>query len=342
MRVGNIEISMHYLKCHTETILFLALGLITFYLSINFSKDWIHYQWWYGLVEETSWLSMLNDLSPLKEPVYKFMSKWVGSKISFTGFVLIATVSLLFIKLRFLGKVVGSIFVGTFFYVCLYLLLFEGTSIRIGYAIALIIPALYFLKTQRYLNAFVLILLASQIHLTALVFLIVFPLYFFRQLNLMVYLLFLIAPLLFLFDISVFALLRQELGMINPRYLLYDEIKLVNQNSTGLYVYFIAFFAMVLMVIYVYLKEKIRSDRFAAMLYSVTLLGVVFMCLFHDHVAVGARLGELLLVPIVILLSWLYMNFSERNMYLHKIGLVLVFFIYFSARLLYLYPSMFA
>jgi hypothetical protein len=342
VRIGKIEDCMYYFKRHAETVLFLALGLITFYLSINFSKDWINYQWWYGLLEDRSWLSMLSDLSPLNEPVYKFVSKWVGSQIGFTGFVLIATVSLLFVKLRFLGKIVGNIFAGTFFYACLYLLLFEGTAIRISYAISLIIPALYFLKDQRHLYAFVLIILASQIHLTAFIFLIVFPLYFFRRLNLVVYFLFIMAPLLFVFDISAFTLIKQWLGMINPRYLLYGEAKLVNQNSTGLYVYFIIFFASLLIAIYVYLKEKIQSERFAATLYSVTLLGVIFMCMFHDNVAVGARLGELLLVPIVILLSWLYMHFSERSMYLHKIGLVSVFFIYFSARLLYLYPTMFA
>lgn len=284
---------------------------------------------------------MLSDFNPLREPLYKWLSKGVGQLIGFDGFVFLATVSLLFIKLHFFGKIVGNFLVTTFFYGCLYLLLFEGTAIRVGYAVALIIPALYFLKTQKCSYAFLLIILASQIHLSALIFLIIFPLYYSRRLNSIVFFLFLLAPLFIVFDVSVFTAFKQAIGTINPRYLQYDEAKLVNQNSTGLYVYFIAFFAMVLMAIHVYLKEQIQIDRFTAMLQSVTLSGVIFMCMLHDHVAVGARLGELLLIPIVILLSWLYVQFSERRMYFHQFGLMSLFLAYFMARLLYLYPRMF-
>lgn len=338
----NTEITLNFIKLHSEKLLFLALGLVTFYLSINFSKDWVHYQWWFGFVEQKSWANMFQEFNPLEEPLYRFTSKWVGAQLGFTNFVLITTVTFLFIKLHFLRKIVGNALIGTFFYICLYLLLFEGTALRIGYAVSLIIPALYFLKIEKPINALLLVILASFIHLTAVVFIIAFPLYWFRRLNLLVLPIALVALLLFAFDISTFSIIKEWLGLINPRYLLYDEVKLINQNSTGLYFYFIAFFAAVLLVIYYFLKEAIHNDRFTSVIYSVSLSGLICMTLFHDHVAVGARLGELLLVPIVILLSWLYVHFSLHKMHLHQAVLVMVFLMYFCARLLYLYPTLFS
>ena len=343
MSLSWIEALKNYIKLNSDTLLFLVLGLITFYLCINFSKDWEGYNFWYRTeAQEVSWKYFLHHYNPFREPLYKWVSKGISEIVGFTGFVLVATVALLFIKLRFLGKIIDDPFVGTFFYMCLYLLLFEGTSIRIGYAVALIVLALYFLKQQRHLYFFLLIFIASQIQLTALVFLVIYPLYFFRRLNWIVYLLFLLTPLLIIFDISLLNLLKQVISSINPRYLDYYNIKPVNQNSTGLYFYFIAFFSTILIAIYVFLKDKIENDKFVTATYSMSLLGVISMCAFRDNVAVGARLGELLLVTVVILLSWLYKHFSERKMYAYQLTLGLGFIMYFCARFLYLYPTIFA
>lgn len=95
-------------------------------------------------------------------------------------------------------------------------------------------------------------------------------------------------------------------------------------------------------MIYRFIGNKIESDRFSAALYSFCLLGVISMCVFHGRVAVGARLGEMFLLPIVILLSWLYTYFAERKMYFHQVILCSLFSIYFIARFLYLFPTFFA
>ena len=343
MRLIFIEILMNYLRRNSDKLLFLALGLITFYLCINFSKDWVAYNIWYHKeAQEITWEYFLHHYNPFREQLYQMMSKGVAEFIGFTGFVLITTVSLLFIKLRFLGKIIDSPYVGTFFYVCLYLLLFEGTGIRVGYAVALLVIAIYLLNLQKYLYSLLLILMASQIHFTALIFLLIYPLYFFRKLNWIVYFLFLLAPFLIIFDITVLNSLKHIIYNINPRYLIYYDIKPVNQNSTGLYFYFIAFFSFILIAIYVFLRDAIVNDKFVAATYSMSLLGVILMCTFHENVAVGARLGELLLVTIVILLSWLYLYFCKRKMYVYQLLLIMMFMIYFCARFLYLYPIIYS
>lgn len=332
-----------YFKRNCDTLLFLALGFITFYLCVNYSRDWINYNFWYQKkANEVSWYYFYTHYNPLKEWLYHYVSKAVGALIGFAGFAMVATVTSLFFKLRYLGKIIDNPFIATFFYVCIYLLLLEGTVMRVGYALSLIVIALYCLKIQKYFGSFLLIMIASQIHLSAILFLVIFPLYFFKRLNLIVYLTFLLAPLLIVFDVAVFDLFRQVVLWANPRYLQYDGAKLLTQNSTGLYLYFIAFFMVWLLTIGFYLQHKIRQDRFAATLYSVAVLGVVAMCLFHDHVAMGARLGELLLIPIVILLSWMYMQFLEQKKYTHQIILVSIYALYFLARLVYLYPTMFS
>lgn len=342
MKINFTQLKL-ILKGHQEALFFIILGVITFYLSIHFSKDWIHYNWMYDHeVVNTTWQTFLSKLNVFKEPLFFTLAKAIGQLLGFSAFVFLATVVFLTIKLHFLSKIIKDPYLGAFFYVCFYLLLFEGTAIRVGYAVAFIVSALYCLKEHKFLYAFLLIVVASQIHLTALVFLIVFPLYFFRRFNTLVYLAFILSPLLIVSDISIFNILKELIVIVNPRYLYYlGENKLHVQNSTGLFFYFIAFFAMLLLFVFYYLKELIQKDRFISTIFSVTLCGVIFMCIFKDFVAVGARFGELLLVPIVILLSYLYLKFSLNKMFLHQVALIALSFLYFIARLVYLYPTIF-
>lgn len=328
-------------KDNKEIFLFMVMGVITYYLSVYFSKDWIHYNWMYEHdIVNTTWKSFFGKFSVFKEPLYFILSKAIGHLIGFSAFIFFATVIFLTIKLHYLAKILKDPYLGTFFYVCFYLLLFEGTALRVGYAVALIMPALYYLKEHKFFYAFLLIVAASQIHLTALVFLIAFPLYFFKRLNILVFLAFIFSPLLIISDISVLAIIKEFTTSINPKYLYYfNQERLLVQNSTGLYFYFIAFFAIFLGVIFYYLKDKIINDRFKLIVFSITMCGVVSMCIFNDYVVVGARFGELLLVPIVILLSYLYAQFRSNKMIVHQIGLISFSLMYFVSRLIYLYPK---
>lgn len=331
------------LKENPEILLYALLGLITFALSINFSKDWSNYKYLFSLLESTSWSTVLSELRLSSEPLYKISSKGLGSLIGFPAFVMLSIVSLLTVKLIYLKKITSYTYVSLFFYISLYLLLHEGTAIRIGLAVGLIVPALYFIKINKYHYSLILILAASQLHFTALVFLLAFPSYFFKPFNNLVYLTFLISPLIVISEISVLNLLKDFVVTSYPKYAGYfDQDYLRNQNSTGLYFYFIAFFALLMIVIRFYLRELVIKDRFIAMLFSLCLMGIIAMCVFNNYVAVGARFGELLMVPIVILLTYLYAHFAFNKMLFHQLTLVSVFVLYFVARLLYLYPSVFS
>jgi hypothetical protein len=83
----------------------------------------------------------------------------------------------------------------------------------------------------------------------------------------------------------------------------------------------------------------LQVDRFKLALQRLAMTGVIFMCVFHDHVALGARLGELLLFPLVLLLSWLYLEWHRANNRLTLYLLTTIFFTYFIARFIYLFPG---
>lgn len=326
-------------KRNVSLIVFAILGMIAFTFFVNYSKDWNNYLWLNNKIGKKDWVVHFSQFSFFTEPIFTFFTKFFAQLLGFQTFIFLVSVSLLTIKLRYLEKIVGVFLGGMFFYLCLYLFLFEGTAIRVAFATALVVPAFYCLKQNKPLIALFLLLLGSQIHFTVLIFLIVFPIYYWSGATLIAYILFAIAPFFILLDISVFGLMSEIIEYLNPRYLRYGDKKLINQNSTGLYFYFIAFFTIVISISHYYLKDLISKDRFIRTMQILCVLAVVVMCIFHDHVALGARLGELLMLPLVIILSLLSIRFNQDKMHLERYTLYSVFSLYFLARFHYLYPE---
>lgn len=326
-----------------ETFIYVILGVVIFQLSVMYSKDWINYQWQYDtMISVVDWHSFFKQLSVFKEPLYKFSAKLFGQLVGYQSFIFITTVILLTVKLHFLKEITKSLYVSTFFYICFYLFLFEGTAIRIGYAVTFVIAGLYFLKLQKWLYAFVLIVIASQIHLTALLFLIAIPIYYYRWVNAAIYILFIASLIIAIFDISFVSIIQPFFVEMNPKYIMYFYPKfLQTQNSTGLFHYFIVFFALLVSVILFYLKNILKQDKFLQTMFLLTVCAISLMIVFHDYVAFSARLGELLLVPIVILLTQLYVEFNFKQKHLHRNVLVVLSLMFLLARAMYLYPKMF-
>jgi len=321
-------------------LVFILIGVITFALSVNFSRDWDQYLTQYGKIDKKSWLSHWKQIGFFSDALYLFATKFFAGLMGYPIFTFLATVSLLTIKLRYFEKIVGVMFGGLFFYVCLYLLLLEGTASRIAFATALVVPALYYLKQERPLLALLLLLVGGQIHVTVLVFLLMFPILYWQKSTALACIMLMIAPLIVIIDVSIFPLVSKIIECVNPRYMIYDGKILENQNSTGLFFYFIAFFMIVISYVYYHLREEITSNRFTRTLYTLSVLAIVAMCMFHSHVAVAARLGELLLLPMVILLSHVSMKLTHDGMVLERNTLYLVFMMYFLARFYYLYPEL--
>jgi hypothetical protein len=327
-----------YKKISSTVWLYLLTGITAYIFCVQLSKDWKHYKWWIGQLEKKSWLTVLQDLSIVREPLYNLPVKYLSSHIGFATVIFIATISLTWVKLQTLEKIVPAKYVSMFFYLCIYWLLLEGTQLRLAYATTFIMVSFYYLQNQRYWLSLVMILIASQIQFTAIFFSFVFVLYFAKPASTLTFAVFLLAPLVIVFNVSTYAWLEQAISLVNPRYLLYGSEKIKGQNSTGLYLYFIEFFWVILLLIEWQLKSLLQNT-FKLALQRLAMTGVVFMCIFHDHVALGARLGELLLFPIVILLGWLYLEWNRTKNYVAANLLTAVFLLYFTARFIYLAPN---
>jgi hypothetical protein len=318
---------------------YLLLGLVSYVMCVNFSRDWANYVWFYGLLEKTPWMDFCDGFSIFKEPLYNFIVKLLSPHVGLTVVIFIATISLLWIKLKAFRDIISHDYLSAFFYVCFYLFLFEGTQLRVAYATTFVVMGFYYLQKNRYLLSLLMILIASQIQLTTLLFAFVFMLYFFNPVAWLIYAAFLVAPLLIIFKISIFSLVQSVIAMINPKYLFYGKERFNIQNSTGLYFYFIAFYWILLAFIEWKLAHLLKENRFKLSLQRLCMTGVIFMCVFYDHVVVGARLGELLLLPIVLLLSWLYLQWRQENNRFFLGLLIGLSCLYFIARFIYLYPS---
>lgn len=318
---------------------YVALGLIAIVLSQTISKDWIHYQFFYNMTLQKEWGELT---SVFKEPLYFAITKLIAPVIGFSWLIAFMTMGFLVLKLHFLDKLVeGPWWVGCFFYVCMYLFLFDATVLRVSYAIAMVIAAMYYLRQDKYLVSVVFILIASQFHLTALLFLLMYVFYFYRVVNLIVATAFFISPIFLLIDYSFMDFTVYISSFFTDKYQFYDRADIVdNQNSSGLYYYFIAFFYIALIIFYSCLRQQLENDSFKQTMFSLSAIAVIAMSLLHANVVVGARLGELLLISLVPILCWFYFWLQENRFIFLKYALIILSLCYASARFVYLFPSL--
>jgi len=324
-------------KQHLPIVTCVFLGLATSYLSVNYSLDNVCYRGIFNNILIKTWADVLSDASLVKEYFFELMAYGLGKSVGFAAAITLMTVFFLSIKLKYLGKITGDFYLGAFFYSCFYLLLLEGTVLRVAFALALIMVAIYYFKQQKYWKCFFLILLGSQIHNSVILFLLLYPIYFIPKMSWVVSLLLIASPLCFIFKFSLFSVISEVVGMVYPGFIGYRGRSQTVQNSTGLFFPYIGFFSILLGGIYLYLREQILSDRFIRSMFLICMTGIALMWLFYDFVVVGARLGEMMLLPIVILLTALDINFKNRQLFYERMILYATSSAYFTARLWYLY-----
>lgn len=327
------------IKPSLSLVVCLLLGVLTSVLSVYFSLDAAGYKLTvFAAILPLSWQALLANFSFFNEFLFKLMAYILGNNMGFEASMMLMTILFLTLKLQYLGRITHHFYLAVFFYSCFYLFLLEGTVARVGFATAFVMMAFYYLKMEQFWKSLFLILISSQIHLTSILFLMAFPLYFFPKTFWIVLSLCLLAPLFPVFDVSVFSLLINLVSLVIPRYLGYnDPVYLANQNSTGLFFPFIVFFCFFLAGIYWYLREPLANDKFLRTMLLICMMAISFMWIFYDHVAVAARIGELLLIPIVILLCSLDLELKKNHLFLQRAAVFGTSLAYGAARIYYLY-----
>lgn len=331
--------SLGKIKPYLPLTVCLLLGLLASILSVYFSLDALGYKLTvFAAILPLSWQALMAEFGFFNEYLFKLMAYILGNSIGFAASMMLMTIIFLTLKLQYLGKITNHFYLAVFFYSCFYLFLLEGTVARVGFATAFVMMAFYYFKIEQFWKSFFLILVSSQIHLTSILFLLIFPLYFIPRASWIALCIFLIAPLFPAFEISIFSILIDLISVVNPKYLGYNNpAYLAAQNSTGLFFPFIIFFCLLIAGIYWYLREQISSNKFLQTMLLICMAGISFMWIFYDHVAVAARIGELLLIPVVILLCSLELELKKNALSLERFALYATSLAYGGARFYYLY-----
>lgn len=333
---------MNCLARYYRFAIFTALGVLAFVLNISASRDWTPYLKQFSRLQDKSWSQVWADFSIFHEPLFYLNAKLWGEWIGFALFILILTVVLLNIKLHFLQKLTNSSWLAVYIYLCLYLFLFEGTVLRVAYATALIIPALYFLSRQQWWISLVLWVLATQIHLSTTIFLLAVPFFLMPYVGFRwLFLLFIVSPLCIVFQLSVFEYLAKIVGLFRADYASYGRDAIVaNQNSSGMFFYYIAFNYLLTLGSITLLSSQLREDALLRMIASLCMSAVIIMCSIYDHVLVAARLGELLLVISPLLVAQAICQWPYMGKRFVVASAIIGFAVLGFARFIYLYPDL--
>lgn len=333
---------MTNLTLYYRYILFTAFGVLAFVLNISASRDWSNYVKQFNQLADKTWIEVWAEFSVFHEPLFYLNAKLWGEWIGFPAFILMLTVVLLNIKLHFLQKLTSRLWLVVYIYLCLYLFLFEGTVLRVAYATALIIPALYFLSREHWWPSLLLWVLATQVHLSTSIFLLALPLFLMPYVGFRgLFLLFVVSPLCIVFQLSAFEYLAKIVGLFRADYVSYGRDAIVsNQNSSGMFLYYVVFYYTLTLVSITLLRAQLKEDAFLRMIASLCMAAVIIMCTLYDQVLVAARLGELLLVVSPLLVAYAVFEWPYIGKRFVIASTVTGFALIGVARFIYLYPDL--
>jgi len=213
--------------------------------------------------------------------------------------------------------------------------LHEGIQIRIAIALSIGLWALvYFAKNQRFLALFIL-LLASTFHISASAFFLVFfLLVMYERFGKPLLYLGVVSTLILSYTSLVPILLIRAGEATNARFLLYSQgIVFQNQNSTGLFHYFVLFVAFLTMFVWHYYKppSSVWKNLYRLALTS-GLLAVAILQIFRFNVVVSSRLADLLLLPVLLVLGATLAQLKDQKKYVPLVVMLIALIVYCAMR----------
>jgi hypothetical protein len=277
----------------------LSLALI----SVNYSIDIPNYYKIFNDYQDLDIAFLITNWSFTSELFFALPIALFGQSFNYNELIGSITIFSVFIKIKYLYAFDRNL-KHCLLYIIMYSLLFDATLVRTGFATTLIIISLFFFKEKKMISSFFFILWASQLHLTAILYLIIFPIYKSEKLKKLIHYIFLISPLAYILNTPLSDYLFLATQIITDKYLEYNSEGYIEmQNNTGLYIPFATIFYLILIFLYINTKKAIFESKFLSTIYSICALGSTYMWLFFDRVAPATRLGEIMLFPITILIS---------------------------------------
>lgn len=251
------------------------------------------------------------------------------------GFKIISTlsenISTVFFYFAFIGVSIKALFiikklkfwgVAFLFYFSSYYIIQEFTQIRVGVASGLGLWSLYFIGEKKYSKAYLMIFLASLIHLSALLFI---PIFFLskKKVKSIYAIIFIIS---FIIAIIAPSLLISVLEKYLPAYFNYrvffegfGQINIF--NGLALFQYFI------LIIIFINWKNLVTYSNSAIYYIKAYIIGLTYFLLFSTLPLLGYRAYELMLISQIPIFDMFLQKYKKRRWIIFF--LLLYIFVYF-------------
>jgi hypothetical protein len=211
----------------------------------------------------------------------------------------------------------------------------EGIQMRIAIALSIALWAIIFFAKDKRVSACLLVAIAALFHITAATFFLVFSLaYLYKRLGVIVLIGTTILSGILAYT-SVIPDILIKVGYItNARFMAYSQGTFFeNQNKTGLFQYFIVFVLFLILCVWRYYKPHCLVWKNLKLLALTSgLMAAAILQIFRFNVVVSARLSELLLLPVLLVLGATLVQLKNDKKYIALFCIVAALVFYCAVR----------
>lgn len=298
---------------------------------------WLIDDWYrHSFSENTSrdFLTRILTIVYSKDPAYFLVQAALAGLLNFQVFFGVLIFSCLALKFSALLQVnsrPGILDVAPYLLVLGFL--HEGIQMRIAIALSIALWALvYFAKNQRGL-ALCILAFASTFHISASAFFIVFLLlYLYERFGRVVLIVGASITAILAYTTIVPDLLLKIGVATNARFLIYSQgIVFENQNSTGLFQYFVLFVAFLTAFVWHFYRPVSEPwKNLYRLALTSGLLAIAILQVFRFNVVVSSRLADLLLLQVLLVLGATLAQLKKEKRY-WPLALMLCALIFYCA-----------
>jgi len=312
---------------------FVAIWLMLTAINLHWLIDnW--YQYSFNLNRSQNFLLRIQSLDFSKDPSYFLVQAGLSSFVTFEvffGLLIFLCLALKFFALLQANKRPGILDVAPYLLVLGFL--HEGIQMRIAIALSIALWAIiYFAKNQRVL-ALLILVLACTFHISVSTFFLVFFLVFLYErfgVGVIIAGIFISAILAYTSFIPDLLIWVGE--ATHARFLLYSQGSIFkNQNSTGLFQYFVLFVIFLTAVVWrCFTPESLIWKKLYQIALASGLLAISILQVLRFNVVVSSRLADLLLLPILLTLGAALTQLKIKRQY-WTLSLILFALVFYCA-----------
>lgn len=296
--------------------------------------DWYRYS--FSVNASQDFITRITTIVYSKDPAYFLVQAGLAGLVNFQIFFALLIFMCLALKFSALLQVnpkPGLLDVAPYLLVLGFL--HEGIQMRIAIALSIAIWAIILFAKNKRLLALLVLVFASTFHISASTFFVVlFLLFTYERWGKVSIFICITVTAVLAYTPFIPTLLIEVGRLTNARFLLYSEgVVYENQNSTGLFQYFVLFVAFLTGFIWRYYKpiSSVWSNLYRIALTS-GFLAIAILQIFRFNVVVSSRLADLLLLPVLLVLGATLTQLKNERRYFPLFVMSLALIFYSAAR----------